>query len=69
MSQTTGGFTFQCKKCYFIHILTEGNPHDGIRVPCARDEGIVKTYSASDFEPFYGTVSFDVMMNSVKEVK
>lgn len=69
MSRTIGGFSFVCKECYYRHLMTEGNPHDKIRVPCARDENVVKEYCKMDFEPFYGMSSWNLILNSVKAVK
>jgi len=68
MSRTISGFSFVCKACYYKHLLIDGNPHDKICVPCAKDEKIVKEYDEMDFEPFYGMSSWNLIFNSVKAV-
>ena len=48
MSRTAAGYVFKCKECGETHLMYDGEPHDGIRVPCAWDEGKVKEYDEKD---------------------
>ncbi len=67
MSRTAAGYVFQCKECGEAHLMTEGDPHDGIRVPCFFDENKVRTYYEDDFEYWHGMVGLFTCMVEAQE--
>ena len=56
MSRTGGGEIFRCKVCGEYHILTKGELHDGIRVPCGWNRKEIRSYNKADFKFYYGYV-------------
>lgn len=57
MSRTAAGYVFKCKVCGDVHLMYDGEPHDGIRVPCAWDEDKVKEYDKKDFQFYHGMIT------------
>ncbi len=67
MSRTAAGYAFNCKVCGCAHVLVEGEPHDGIRVPCAWEEDKIESYDKKDFRYFHGMVN--LLLGLVKEAE
>ena len=55
--KSKGSSIFTCKECGETHLMYDGEPHDGIRVPCAWDEGKVKEYDEKDFQFYHGMIT------------
>jgi len=67
MSETKVGYSFTCKVCGNIHIMDEGKPHKGIRVPCAIDRTKVRKYTKNDFTFWHGATSFFMSFVQAKD--
>ena len=68
MSRTRAGYLFKCKVCGKAHLMYEGKPRCGIRLPCVDDEYAVREYDEEDFHFWHGFES-DVFFITVNEVK
>ncbi len=66
MSRTAAGYAFRCKVCGYGHLMTNSEPHDGIRVPCYINEDEVRTYNKDDFEFYHGIVGMFTCMVEAK---
>lgn len=62
MSRTAAGYVFKCKVCGEGHLMTKGEPHDGIRVPCYLYEDKIRSYKKNDFEFWHGMVGLFACM-------
>ena len=52
--RTAAGYIFTCKTCKKPHLLVEGEPYNGIRVPCYAQEDKIETYKKKDFVFWHG---------------
>ena len=68
MSRTYAGFLFKCKECGEMHLLDMGEPHKGIRLPCAKKDYAYNSYDEKDFNYWHGCY-WDVYDILVQEIK
>ena len=65
MSRTFAGYLFKCKVCGKTHLMDDGEPHRGIRLPCVDNKYDTRKYNKKDFEYWHGAYwdVFDIIVN------
>lgn len=68
MSRTYAGYLFRCKHCEKMHLFANGEPRNGIVLPCVDNKYAKNTYEKTDFRFWHG-IYWDVCNICVQEVK